>query len=236
MDKLVSKNCVNFVKSFEGFSPIPYFDIVGVKTLGYGMTGKEIEGLKSVTEVQASNMLEDLLNINYALPIKNNLDIKHVTLSQNQFDAIVSMAYNIGLGGLLGSSLYKNICNGSVDRNLIISNFRVWSKAGGKTVAGLLRRRTEEAAMFFSTSNILEEETEMIDFTVEQKARQQAFKVPNNNNVVPKGDNITPLNGGGWIERVKDGRVITHLSRVTYYTLHSNGSMTLTHCGEVRNI
>ena len=82
----------------------------------------------------------------------------------------------------------------------------------------------------------IEEEIVMNDFTTEQKARQQKFVAPSNNNVIPEGDNITKLNGGsGWIEVVK-GRVITHLSRVTYYSLWSNGNMTLTHCGETRNI
>jgi len=95
MINLVSPQCVDFVKSFEGFSATPYYDIVGVKTLGYGMTGSEIAGLYSVTEKQASDMLKNLLNNNYALPLKNNLDGKGVNLNQNQFDALVSMAYNV---------------------------------------------------------------------------------------------------------------------------------------------
>lgn len=153
MNKLISKECINLVKKFEGFYPTPYFDIAGVKTLGYGMTSKEIAGLSSVTEKQASNMLEHLLNNKYALPIKNDLDKRGVKLTQNQFDALVSMAYNIGVGGVLGSTLYKNICNGIRDKATITANFQAWSKANGKIVSGLYRRRTEEAEMFFSNSN-----------------------------------------------------------------------------------
>lgn len=63
---LVSQRCVDLVKNFEGFSATPYRDCVGVKTLGYGMTGSEIEGINSVTEAQASDMLENLLNNEYA--------------------------------------------------------------------------------------------------------------------------------------------------------------------------
>ncbi len=150
---LISKQCVDFVKRFEGFYPKPYYDIVGVKTLGYGMTGKEIEGLSSVTEPQASKMLENLLNNKYATPIKQDLDKKGVKLNQNQFDALVSMAYNVGYSGVLGSTLYKNICNGVRDKAIITANFEMWSMAGGEQVYGLLRRRREEAAMFFGSSN-----------------------------------------------------------------------------------
>ncbi|MBC2580011.1 lysozyme [Clostridium sp. DJ247] len=153
MSKLVSKQLVDFVKSFEGFSATKYLDEVGIPTLGYGMTGKEIEGLNSVTEEQAANMLEDLLNNKYANVIKVDLDSKGVTLNQNQFDALVSMAYNVGTGGVLGSTLYKNICSGIRDVNTITSNFTAWSYAGGRQLAGLLRRRQDEAKMFFGSGN-----------------------------------------------------------------------------------
>jgi len=154
---LVSKECIKFVKGFEGFEPYTKNDMVGVPTLGYGMTGNEIKGINHVTEVQASNMLEELINKNYALPIKNNLDSKGVKLKQNEFDALTSMAYNVGVGGLLGSTLYRNVCSGNRDRNTITSNFRMWCKAGGRTVQGLLRRRTEEAQMFFGSGNVASE-------------------------------------------------------------------------------
>jgi GH24 family phage-related lysozyme (muramidase) len=145
---LVSRQLVDFVKKFEGFSATPYLDPVGVKTLGYGMTGAEIKGLESVTEEQASKMLEDLLNNRYAAPLKADLDSKGVQLNQNQFDALASMAYNVGVNGVLGSTLYKNICNGVRDKDTITSNFQMWCMAGGKRLEGLYRRRTEEAEMF----------------------------------------------------------------------------------------
>lgn len=154
---LVSKQLVDFVKSFEGFSATVYKDEVGVPTLGYGMTGEEIEGLNYVTEEQASNMLEDWLNRKYAEPIKNDLDSKGIKLTQNQFDALVSMAYNVGVGGLLGSTLYRNICSGVRDVDTITANFAAWSKAGGQVLPGLLRRRQDESKMFFENGNEVEE-------------------------------------------------------------------------------
>jgi len=77
---LVSDAGIDFIKSWEGFYPEPYTDCVGVLTLGYGMTGDEIEGLSSVTESQASEMLKNLVNTKYANVIKSDLDDKGVTL------------------------------------------------------------------------------------------------------------------------------------------------------------
>lgn len=156
-ESLVSDALIEFIKSWEGFSAVPYYDEVGVKTLGYGMTGEEIEGIESVTQEEAAQMLKYLINKKYAPVIKADLESKGITLKQNEFDALVSMAYNVGTAGVLGSTLYKNICAGIRDENTIISNFKAWSNAGGQRLEGLYRRRTKEAAMFLNadyTGNI----------------------------------------------------------------------------------
>ena len=147
-DSLVSDACIDFIKSWEGYYAKPYYDCVGVKTLGYGMTGEEIEGIDYVTEEQATQMLKDWINKKYAPPIKKDLDSKGVTLKSNEFHSLVSFAYNCGVGALLGSTLYKNICNGVRDENTIISNFTAWSNGGGHRIEGLYRRRCKEANMF----------------------------------------------------------------------------------------
>ncbi len=150
----ISKKCLEFVKKFEGFYSKPYRCPAGVKTLGYGMTGKEIQGLTSVTEQQASEMLEKLLNEKYALPIKRDLDKKGVKLKQNEFDSLVSFAYNCGVSGLFSSTLYKNVVRGIRDKDIITENFSRWNKGGGKVLAGLVRRRKEEAEMFLEDINL----------------------------------------------------------------------------------
>lgn len=152
---LVSKELVDFVKSFEGFSATKYNDGTGVMTLGYGMTGEEIRGLDTVTEQQASDMLENLLNNKYAAPLKADLDSKNIILNQNQFDSLVSFAYNCGLSALFSSTLHKNIIAGIRDKDTITSNFQVWSMAGGQRLEGLYRRRTAEAEMFFGNGNTI---------------------------------------------------------------------------------
>ena len=147
-NSLVSDACIDFIKSWEGYYATPYYDCVGVKTLGYGMTGEEIEGIGYVTEEQATQMLKDWINKKYAPPIKKDLDSKGVTLKSNEFHSLISFAYNCGVGALLGSTLYKNICNGVRDENTIISNFTAWSNGGGHRIEGLYRRRCKEANMF----------------------------------------------------------------------------------------
>lgn len=151
-DSLVSEQCIDFVKSFEGFYANKYYDSVGVLTQGYGMTGSEIANLPDeTTEETASNMLKDLINKNYAKVIKEDLDNNGVTLSQNQFDALVSFAYNCGTEALLNqSTLYKNVVAGIRDINTIDSNFQAWSNGNGQKIEGLYRRRTKEANMFLN--------------------------------------------------------------------------------------
>ena len=151
-NSLVSNELIDFVKSFEGFYPNKYYDCVGVLTQGYGLTGKEIEDLPdSISEEQASNLLKEVINKNYATTIKGDLDLKGVILKQNEFDALVSFAYNCGTDALLNqSTLYKNVLKGVRDSATIISNFQSWSNGGGKRIEGLYRRRTKEAKLFLN--------------------------------------------------------------------------------------
>ena len=145
----VSDKGIDFIKSWEGFYPNKYYDCVGVLTQGYGLTGAEIQNLPDrITEAEATRLLKDWIERKYAPPIKSDLEKRGVHLKQQEFDALVSFAYNCGVGGLLGSTLYKNVCAGVRDTDTITANFRAWSNGGGKRIEGLYRRRTKEAAMF----------------------------------------------------------------------------------------
>jgi lysozyme len=150
IESLVSNECIDFVKSYEGFSATKYDDGTGVITQGYGMIGEEIANLPdSISEELAASMLKDLINNNYAKVIKNDLDSKSIVLKQYEFDALVSMSYNIGTSGMLGSTLYTRICSGVRDSSLE-SNFTAWSYGGGQVMQGLLNRRIEEYQMFIN--------------------------------------------------------------------------------------
>lgn len=157
-NSLVSDNCINFVKSWEGFYADKYYDCVGVLTQGYGLTGDEIAKLpNTISEETASNLLKEVINSKYATVVKADLDSKCIKLKQNEFDALVSFSYNCGTGALFGSTLYKNVVAGIRDLDKITANFQAWSNGGGKRIEGLYRRRTKEAAMFLKadyTGNI----------------------------------------------------------------------------------
>ena len=126
----ISVTGVDFIKSFEGFRATVYKDLVGVSTLGFGFTGNLISGMTSITLAKATTMLETILNNNYGTAINKSLTANNVTLNQNQFDALLSFSFNVGVSGLLNSTLYKNIISGTTSTSIIVSGFKAWSNAG----------------------------------------------------------------------------------------------------------
>lgn len=159
-ENILSKEGAKFIGSWEGLYLKAYEDPYyrGNKnwwTIGYGTTYAVTpeafpNGLDSVcNEEQAISWLQDEAR-NCAKALKSDLESKGVSLEQYQIDSLISFAYNCGVGALLNSTLYKNICNGIKDSETIISNFKVWSKANGVTSTGLLKRRLSEAALFLN--------------------------------------------------------------------------------------
>ena len=153
----ISEDCVNFVKVYEAFYSYAYYDGTGYTdsqlTIGYGTTKASVpeafpNGTDStITEEQACEYLKQEIN-KMANIIKVDLDSKGISLSQNEFDAICSFSYNCGESALLNSSLYRYICNGGRDASTIKNYFCMWSKAGGKTLQGLYKRRVAESNIF----------------------------------------------------------------------------------------
>lgn len=143
----VSRELVDFVKSYEGFYDHAYNDGTGVMTIGYGTIAKDKVARNYCSKEEATAWLMEEIN-SMAAKIKSDLDSKGVSLKQHEFDALCSFAYNCGVGGLLyQSNLYKRICSGVRDESLR-ENFTAWSKGGGKVMKGLLNRRNEECDMF----------------------------------------------------------------------------------------
>lgn len=131
----ISSTGINLIKKFEGCVLFSYKDPVGVWTIGFGHTVGVKSGQK-ITQAQAENFLkDDLLNYEKAV---NNSGLK---LNQNQYDALVSFAYNCGVGSL--STLVKG-------RNLtqIGNALTLYNKASGRVLQGLVNRRKEEKALF----------------------------------------------------------------------------------------
>lgn len=142
----VSPQGVDLICGFEGLELKAYDDGVGVCTIGYGTTiyphGKAVQYGDTCTIEQAKNYMQyDLRRFEQAVTAAVN-----VPLNQNQFDALVSLSYNIGIGAFKNSTLLK-LLNAS-DYHAASHQFDVWVKAGGKTVQGLVNRRAVEKTFF----------------------------------------------------------------------------------------
>ncbi len=142
-----SSQGIDLIKQFEGCELDAYLDAVGVPTIGYGTTligGKPVPMGLSITEQQAEEYLAfDLVKFEKAI---NNL-VK-VNLTQEMFDALVCFTYNLGVGAFGGSTLLKLLNNGEYEK--VPAQFLRWSKAKGKVLPGLVRRRRAEAELFRS--------------------------------------------------------------------------------------
>lgn len=137
----VSPDGLNFIKQAEGCKLHAYQDSVGVWTIGVGHTKGVIAG-QIITPGMADALLEDDLQEVYDCIEA----LVHVPLSQGQFDALCSFAFNLGCGALKGSTLLKMLNSG--DYSGAEQQFQRWNKAGGSVLAGLTKRRAGEAQMF----------------------------------------------------------------------------------------
>jgi len=116
--------------------------------LGYGWT-QPVDGVsvgKGMTITQ--EIAENLLRSGLAQYEKGVTRLVNVAINQNQFDALVDFAYNLGVKALEGSTLLKKLNAG--DYAGAATEFPKWNKAGGKVLNGLTRRREAERALFLS--------------------------------------------------------------------------------------
>lgn len=147
----LSDQLYSFIKNFEGCRLKAYNDGVGIMTIGYGSTmypeGTRVKEGDMITQERAEFMLkwEVILKAKSVAAFLYN-----VVLKQQQFDALVSFAYNVGVGNLQKSTLLKKVKLNPNDES-IRDEFMKWNKAGGKTLEGLTRRRAAEADLYFST-------------------------------------------------------------------------------------
>lgn len=149
-----SKNIIYYVKGIEGYAPYHYYDSVGVKTLGYGMTGNELNGVSvPLSETSATHYLVNNFNRLYYVPVLNILKAKGVTnMLQREVDAFASFAYNCGVDGFKGSQLLAKYVAGERGES-IHNEFKKWVHGGGQVLPGLVRRREEEWKIFSGSSS-----------------------------------------------------------------------------------
>ena len=149
-----SKNIIYYVKGIEGYAPYHYYDSVGVKTLGYGMTGNELNGVSvPLSETSATHYLVNNFNRDYYIQVLNIVKSKGVSNPlQREIDAFASFAYNCGVEGFRNSQLLKRYINGERGEG-IHNEFMKWIHAGSSVSNGLIRRREEEWKIFSGSNS-----------------------------------------------------------------------------------
>ena len=130
------------VRRFEGCMLSAYFDADDVLTVGYGHTGPDVVPGLVITQDQAEHLLdEDLCRFEAGV---NGLCSR--SLTSNQFSALVSFAYNEGLGALGDSTLMHLVNAGNYAA--AADQFRFWVYGNGVVLPGLVRRRQAERDLF----------------------------------------------------------------------------------------
>ena len=141
------------IKSYEGFSSVPYNIGDGTNTIGYGVTEAyrptEYNQLApSCTEEQASNILLTILTNDYYAPIYNDIISKRNNPRRNEIDAFVDLAYNCGVGGAQASPMYKAYVNNKPLSECTNGWYSYRVNAGTSNEQGLRNRRNNEVNMF----------------------------------------------------------------------------------------
>lgn len=132
-------------ENFESCRLIPYQDINGIWTNGYGNTHNVVPGV-AITQEQANADL--VTNAQWAVSVVNNLVT--VVLNQDEFNALVDFVFNCGSGNFESSTLLRDLNNGAFEK--VAADFEMWDRASGDVCAGLLRRRVADANEFNGTT------------------------------------------------------------------------------------
>lgn len=146
----ISRTGIDFIKKWEGVRLKAYRCGAGVLTIGYGHTSAagapQVKEGMTISQREAEDILgRDL--VKYEAAVQKAL---RRAPNQNQFDACVSLCFNIGPGAFAGSSVVRLFNEG--DARGAANAFRLWNKAGGKVVQGLVNRREDERALFLRPS------------------------------------------------------------------------------------
>lgn len=140
MSRVLSSKGLNLIKSFEGCKLTAYKGLPTEKyyTIGYGHYGPDVKAGMKITEQQA----EELLVQDCKKAIKNvNSFMSKYNFNQNQFDALVSFAFNIG-------SINQLTASGTRTLEQISSKIPAYNKSGGRVIVGLVKRRAKEKELF----------------------------------------------------------------------------------------
>ena len=146
----ISQKGINLIKTFEGCKLQAYKCSAGVVTIGYGSTFYPNKNpIKITDKLKSIQDAEDLLLVTLEDFEKGVSGLCYnVILKQNQFDALVSFAYNLGTASLAKSTLLKKVKANPNDKTISLE-FAKWVNAGGVKLPGLIKRRKAEADLYF---------------------------------------------------------------------------------------
>lgn len=144
----LDSNGYKLIQGFEGLKLSAYKDSAGIPTIGYGNityeNGVKVKMGDKITQDRADKLFQYFAD-KFASQVS---PLIKKTITQNQFNAMVSLAYNIGIGAFSKSTLLKKV-NVNPNDPTIKDEFMKWKLAGGKVIQGLLNRRAKEAELYF---------------------------------------------------------------------------------------
>ncbi|MFC6277299.1 lysozyme [Psittacicella hinzii] len=142
--ELALNTALKYVKRFEGLKLKPYLDPVGIQTIGYGITDKEVlkKYKNGMDEKTAHYLLLKELKT-FATQVD---DLVKVKLNANQKAALYSFVYNVGIGNFKKSTMLKLINENKLEQ--AATQFDRWTYASGKQLNGLINRRKTERELF----------------------------------------------------------------------------------------
>jgi len=139
----ISAEGLDLIKRSEGLRLNAYKCPADVATIGYGSTGPHVKMGMTITVDEAEDLLRDDL-----VRFEQGVAKAGGTMTQGQFDAMVSLAFNIGLGAFMGSTLLQKHLAAAHDT---ADQFKRWNKGGGRVLPGLVTRRADEAKLYRGT-------------------------------------------------------------------------------------
>lgn len=165
-----SQNCIDFIKRMEGFLKYPVWDYAQY-SVGYGTRCEKGEYPNGITEQEAERLLCKALE-----HFEAGINAIGRAFTQQQFDALVSFSYNVGLGWTTKPNylIYQLAHGAAYSEAEVLDIFGAWNKAGGNVLDGLTRRRRAEARMWLYGENSGGEE----ESNVEEKRYQATEELP----------------------------------------------------------
>ena len=139
----INDRALNIIKESESFSDHAYYCPAGKLTIGYGHTGPGVRKTDRITKEAAEALLKSDIE-RFSTGVKNSIGLAKTT--ENQFGAMVSLAFNIGLGEFRRSSLLGYHKNGNYEE--AANQFGLFVHGGGKVLPGLVTRRKREAELY----------------------------------------------------------------------------------------